>query len=285
MKIKDVLNLLCGYQGDDAIEGFRELYLSFGIPLSVAAEYADGNPYVAVGDMEAEMKADVSSASNNNIESSDGEFRLVGPIVSAGTAEFLRYLGEDATSAKDLRGFLAKNDGDITLRINSPGGLVSQAAEMISLLAERRQQKAKITAIVDGLAASAAAMVLLGAQNRLVSEYAQVMYHRGQVALLVKGNVHDVQRATTSVIQQMESFDNTMIKALQKVTGKDESEVTAIMDNETYFNAGAALDNGIATGKAFADESPSESNPKEAKAIQNAARDLNDMYELTALMN
>ena len=166
-------------------------------------------------------------------------------------------------------------------------GLVSQAAEMISLLAERRQQKATITAIVDGLAASAAAMVLLGAQSRLVSEYAQVMYHRGQVALLVKGNVHDVQRATTSVIQQMESFDSTMIKALQKVTGKDESEVTAIMDNETYFNAEAALDNGIATGKAFADEAPSESetSPKEAKAIQNAARDLTDMYELSALMN
>ena len=286
MKIKNVLNLLCGYQGDDVTEGFHKLYSSFGIPESAikAYRFADG-ANTRLPDLEAAI-SESSSVNNNNIENKTGEFRLVGPIVTAGTAEFLRWLGEDATSAKDLREFLANNEGDITIRINSPGGLVSQAAEMISLLAERMQQKATITAIVDGIAASAAAMVLIGPKKRLVSEFSQVMYHRGRIALLVEGDVNDVRRATNSVIKQMESFDATIVAALMKVTGKDESEVTAIIDNETYFNATEALDNGIATGKAFEIENmeaPSEDNPDEAKAIHNANNDLLRLYELAVI--
>ncbi|WP_395698747.1 head maturation protease, ClpP-related [Methylocella sp.] len=63
----------------------------------------------------------------------------------------------------------------IDLRINSPGGDVF-AARAIKTALERHP--AKVTAYVDGLAASAASVVMLGAERVLIAPGAFVMLHQ-----------------------------------------------------------------------------------------------------------
>ena len=283
MKIRDVLSLLCGYQGDDVDEGFRKLYESFGIPRDLADSYHAVIHSESEWNMDSELNARASMVQNNTVEGQNAEFHLNGPIVSAGVANFLREIGEEAVSARDFRNYLAANEGDVTVRFNSPGGSVSQAAEIISLLAER-QQKAKVTAIIDGVAASAAAITFLSAKTRLVSEYSRLMFHRSHVALLVQGNVADVRRAAESTIQQMESFDALQIAAYRKVTGADESEARTVFDKDTWFNPDEALANNLATGKAFENEPKASTETPEAQAIEKAGRDLIELYELAAFM-
>lgn len=290
MKIRDLLSLLCGYQGEDVQEGFMNLYRSFGIPETAARDYMKATyPKIETVDSdfmnaELELRSSDSTVQNNTVEGKTGEFRIVGPIVPAGTANFFRSFGEEATSARDLRDFLAEHEGDVTLRFNSPGGIVTQAAEMVSLLAER-QQKAKVTAIVDGMAASAAAILFLAAKERLVSEYGRLMFHRSHIALLVQGNVNDIQRAAESVIQQMDSFDKLQIAAYQRVTGADDEAARAVFDKDTWFNQGDALENKLATGKAFESEpKASTEQPPEAQAIENASRDLMELFELASFI-
>lgn len=293
MKIRDRLNLLCGYNGNDIVEGFGEVYSSLGIPEIVARKWIAEDPNGCILNklpMDTEIRIEDLEAHNKTLETQDdeGEFLLHGVITSSGTASFLREMGEDAVSAKDLREFLAENESDVTLRINTPGGSTSQAAEMISMLAERRKKGSKITAIVDGFAASAGGIILLSANERLVSEYAQIMFHRAHISLFIHGNMHDIREITNSVINQMESFDAVQIAAFERITGKSKSEVIEIFDKETWFNSNEAIENKIATGKAFDEpepESPSVPDMKETKAIEDAGRDLINLYELAALMS
>ena len=180
------------------------------------------------------------------------EVALRGPILSAGNAEFTRWLGGEATSAKDVREALSKIKGDITLRINSPGGAVSQMAEIVSLLAERRKNGDKVKAIADGVAASAAATIFLVASDeRLMSEFATLMYHRSRVLMILAGPAPMIEKETTGVVSQLRAFDETLIAAIARITGKDESEAEAIIDNETWYNRAQAIEEGFATGEAF----------------------------------
>ena len=70
----------------------------------------------------------------------EGEVLITGPITP--DASFVRdVLDEDAVSAKDIREALDKMKGDLIVRINSPGGHVSEAAEIFSRLQESQFER------------------------------------------------------------------------------------------------------------------------------------------------
>src|SRR5690554_544560 len=95
--------------------------------------------------------------------------RLYGPIDSWG--------GYWGISAKDVGGVLdalPESVSQIILRINSPGGHVFEGISIMNLLAAHR---AKVTAVVDGLAASAASVIAAGADETVMSPGTQMMIH------------------------------------------------------------------------------------------------------------
>ncbi len=79
------------------------------------------------------------------------------------------YIERIANEIKDAK------DGDINLRINTPGGSVFDGYAIITNLLEH---KGKINMQVDGFAASMGGAILAYADNATAYDYAYVMLHK-----------------------------------------------------------------------------------------------------------
>lgn len=108
---------------------------------------------------------------------------------------------EGEISAEDFMSTLAGvTTANVTVRINSPGGVVTEGMAIYNALNERR---ASVTTQVDGLAASVAADILLGGGKRRASgPGAYVMTHKAWG--LAIGN-DDECRAVADTLTKMDS--------------------------------------------------------------------------------
>ena len=61
----------------------------------------------------------------------------------------------------------------MTVRINSPGGDAWEGSAIFQALVERRNSGAKVSAVVDGLSASAASMVMMAAKDIRIGKMAR----------------------------------------------------------------------------------------------------------------
>ncbi len=69
---------------------------------------------------------------------------------------------------------LPRETGEIRLHLNSPGGEVFEAVAMLNAL---RRHPARVVAVVDGLAASAASFLAAGADETIMGRNTQLMIH------------------------------------------------------------------------------------------------------------
>ena len=150
-------------------------------------------------------------------------------------------IGEDffggGVSAKQFAGDLSKiTAGTIHVRVNSPGGNVFEARAMQTALV---QHPANIVAHIDGLAASAATYVMLGADEIEAVDGAMFMIHNASG--LVLGNKADM-RKTADILDKVDEGIATDYVAK---TGKSIEKIHQWMDAETEFTAKEALKNGF----------------------------------------
>jgi ATP-dependent protease ClpP protease subunit len=103
------------------------------------------------------------------------------PSAAASTAELWLYgvvggfwWGFDAESVAAALRELPEDIGEVRVRVHSPGGSALEGIAIMNLLANF---PAKITVVVDGLAASAASVLILGGDDIVVSPGSQVMIH------------------------------------------------------------------------------------------------------------
>ena len=136
--------------------------------------------------------------------------------------------------AKDLK---AIKSSVIHLRINSPGGEVDAARAMSTAIA---RHPAQIVAHIDGLAASAASVVMLAADEIEITAGAFVMVHNPHA--LAFGNASDHM----AVAEVLSKYADSLTADYMRRTGKDEATVRAWMDAETWFSAQEAVDAGLA---------------------------------------
>lgn len=127
----------------------------------------------------------------------------------------------------------------IDVHINSRGGSVFTGWAMRNLLAQHSATK---NVYIDGVAASSAAtiaMTLGGAVHMPAN--ALVMFHESQI--FVMGS----KTAITTQLQQAEKIDAACIALFMEVTGKSESDIKPLFndDNETWMNAKDAADFGF----------------------------------------
>jgi len=94
--------------------------------------------------------------------------RLYDPIDSWG--DDWGVSAKEFASALDL----IEPTSPIRLHINSPGGEVFEALAVLNML---RRHRASVTAVVDGLAASAASFVACGVTETVVAPNSQIMIH------------------------------------------------------------------------------------------------------------
>ena len=125
---------------------------------------------------------------------------------------------------------------NVLLRINSPGGSVIDGLSIHDAIKRMPQN---VTAQVEGLAASIASIIALGADKITMSQNSLFMIHNvwgGET-----GGSKDMRKAA----DLMDKMGDRLVNIYVGKTGKDESEIRNWMDEETWFTADEALEAGF----------------------------------------
>lgn len=165
--------------------------------------------------------------------------KMKGPLISNNEYEVYEFFGLEAVSAKSITDQFPEDiNEDITLEVNSNGGLVTVGSEIYTAL---KNYKGHVTAEVTGMAASAASVAIMGADTVKMSPTAQIMIHK---ALLTRasGNSDDLEKA----VNALKSSDQSIINAYVSKTGLSEDEILEMMKNETFMSANEAIEKGFA---------------------------------------
>lgn len=128
-------------------------------------------------------------------------------------------------------------DAQILLSVHSDGGEVLESLAIYHVMARARD---RITARVEGLAASAASAVIMAAGRIEMPANAYIMIHSPfSVAV---GDFSEL-RAAADVMKKM---NDSYAAIYSERSGKDVAEVEAIMAAETWFNGDEAVAAGFA---------------------------------------
>jgi ATP-dependent Clp endopeptidase proteolytic subunit ClpP len=149
-------------------------------------------------------------------------------------------LFEPGTTAKDFLGSLTKATGGdkqtpLNIIINSPGGNVHDGLEMYNALREY----ANSTAVIVGVAASAASFVAMGAARVAINRSAQLMIHLPKTG--VYGNATEVQQTA----EALEKMGQSIAEIYVAKTGLPKEIVMELMAAETWMTAEEALAMGF----------------------------------------
>jgi ATP-dependent Clp endopeptidase proteolytic subunit ClpP len=126
----------------------------------------------------------------------------------------------------------------IDLHINSPGGEVWDG---IAIMNSLRAHPAKVTTIVDGVAASIASAIAIGAGDEVVmAAHSELMIHDAWG--LVVGNADDMAKMLEFLNQES---DNVAAIYAEKAGGSTE-DWRAVMKAETWYSAEEAVEAGLA---------------------------------------
>lgn len=135
--------------------------------------------------------------------------------------------------AKDLKQHA--NARQIDLRINSPGGSVFDGNAIYNQL---KQHPAKITAHIDGIAASMASVIAMAADHVVMPENALMMIHNPWSVSI--GDSEQLRKDA----DLLDKVKTTLVGAYGR-SGLPEEELIAIMDAETWLTADEALEHGF----------------------------------------
>lgn len=174
-------------------------------------------------------------------ESGETEVEFFGPISESS------WLGDEVTPKQFKEELYAAGKGQpVTVKVNSPGGEVFAAAAIRAIL---QDYPGKVTADIVGLAASAATVVVSGADHVRMRDTALFMIH--DPSTIAWGTIAEMER----VVDLLKQVKETIINGYQSKTGKEREELAEMMSAETWMTAEAAKEAG------FVDEIVREGKP------------------------
>lgn len=157
---------------------------------------------------------------------------------------------------------------NITLHINSPGGSVFSAVAIANTL---KNHKAKITANIDGLAASAATIITSACDTVKMPKNALFMIHNP--ITFAYGNNQDMQKT----LEMLDKVKDSIIETYLNKAKTDRETLSELMDNETWMSAEEAKEYG------FIDEILDENVEKEV--IENKLIINNMAFDISRFKN
>lgn len=146
---------------------------------------------------------------------------------------------DDDITPKMFREELFSNSGDVTVRINSPGGDCVAASQIYTMLMD---YKGNVTVKIDGIAASAASVIAMAGTKVLMAPTALMMIHNP--ATVAFGDHEEMQKA----IDMLSEVKESIINAYEIKTGQSRAKLAHLMDAETWMNANKAIELGFADG-------------------------------------
>lgn len=172
---------------------------------------------------------------NSTIQAADGDAKNTISMLDA--IGFDPWSGEGVT-AKRISAALRSMDGaDVTVNMNSPGGDMFEGLAIYNIL---REYKGHVTVKVLGLAASAASIIAMAADDLRVARSGFLMIHNGWT--IAAGNRHQFRE----IADMMEPFDAAMGDIYSARTGSDLRSMQKLMDAETWIGGSAAVEQGFA---------------------------------------
>lgn len=168
-------------------------------------------------------------------------------LVKEGTSADLYIYGDiaeyawdetDVTSfglAQELEALEVEN---INCYINSYGGSVSAG---LSIYNQLKRHSAKITTICDGFACSAASVIFMAGDERVMNSASLIMIHNAWS--YANGNAEELRKQA----DDLEVITQASINAYMQSVNITESELKALMDAESWILPADALTMGFAT--------------------------------------
>lgn len=173
-------------------------------------------------------------------DNSEAEIMLYGQIIED-MPENWKFSKEDKSAAdfdKAIKSVKESGAKKLTLRVNSPGGIVTEAVAMRGILCTAGFEKISIR--IEGLCASAATIIatIPGAHVQIApgSEY---MIHNPWT--IDWGNAEQFEHTA----QHLRAEEATTRAFYAKKTGQTDEQIKAWMDAETWFTAEDAVKNGF----------------------------------------
>jgi ATP-dependent Clp protease protease subunit len=194
--------------------------------------------------------------------------RLAASAEEEGTISILDVIGEDwdgggVTARRVAAALRSIGDRDVRVAINSPGGDYFEGMAIYNML---RAHPGRVTVQVFGMAASAASLIAMAADELLIGRAAFLMIHNTWVVGI--GDRHGLR----AVSDWLEPFDAAAAEVYAARTGQPVESLAQMMDAETWMGGAAAVDQGFADGLLPADAVQEEPVSAEAALRLNLAR-------------
>lgn len=136
----------------------------------------------------------------------------------------------------DLNVYKEKNN--ITFRINSVGGDLYAGIAICNRISEL---KGNTVTIADGLAASAASIILQGGKTRKAFAGSQVMVHGASVFMFGSYNLRDLKQMENRI----SGGNKSALETYAARSGKDKDYIKSLMDEERWMTGQEAVDEGF----------------------------------------
>lgn len=170
-----------------------------------------------------------------------GQLILSGPVLSDSSRAWMYDADVFFCPSMVREALQAMPTGPVTVRINSEGGN-PHAGETIRVMLAERANQGTVTMIVEGLAASAASLILMGAGRREMSAGSFLMIHNPSSVAF--GEAEDLRREA----DVLDLLARTYAGVYASVSGTTVNEALAVMAEETWFSAETALSAGYIDG-------------------------------------
>lgn len=170
------------------------------------------------------------------------EVTLYGEIVENMPCYWKYFYPEDKSGSEFKKEIdQVRKDGatKLRLRINSPGGVCTEAVTMRSVLANAGFDE--ITILIEGMCASAATTVAtIPGAHVMIAEGSEYMIHNPWC--YTYGNANDLEHT----IERLRNIEQMSRDFYTTKTGQPEEKIKEWMDRETWFTAEQAVEYGFA---------------------------------------
>lgn len=185
--------------------------------------------------------------------------KLTSEIVDQDTKVWLSWDGFQSTTSDDIVNFIESipaDDNTITLRINCPGGNVWEGWRMYDAL---RQSGKEITAIVEGMCASMATVILMAApkERRKAYPHAAFLIHNPEVGgfavdypnRLTADNIEGMTEQMNAQAQSLREEQKKILDLYVERTGTDAETLQELMDKDIVITVDKAMELGMISEK------------------------------------
>ncbi len=187
---------------------------------------------------------------------------IKGPIINDGDQWIYDWFGIPATSPTKVSNAINKallnQATDITVLINSGGGSVFSASEIYTAL---KSFSGNVKVEIVGIAASAASVIAMAGTVVEMSPTAQLMIHNASTSA---AGDYQVMDQTSDFLQNV---NKSIMNAYTAKTGKDETYLKTMMDNETWMTAQQAIEHGFIDTIMFEQEKSAAANTNHSDLV------------------